>query len=77
MPNKKLKLISFQPLSSEENYDDLSSLFKIGSSLKNIDDVVLDMSGTNFLIPSRAINLVLAWVRGLTSHPHLHILQRI
>lgn len=60
MPDKNLKLISFQPLSSEENFDDLNSLFQATSSITNHDNVVIDMSGANFLVPSRAINLVLA-----------------
>ena len=53
------KPIFFQPHSSEEKFDDLDSLFQIASDVEGIDNVVIDMRGTDFLVPSRAVGLVL------------------
>ena len=59
MPVDPQKSVLFQPLSSEENFNDLDSLFQFASDVEGID-VVIDMSGTQFLVPSRAVGLVLA-----------------
>lgn len=53
------KPIFFQPLSSEEQFDDLDSLFQFASGVEGVDNGVVDMSGTDFLVPSRAVGLVL------------------
>jgi anti-sigma regulatory factor (Ser/Thr protein kinase) len=55
-----LKTIIFQPLSSEEKFEDLDLLFQCASNVKVINNIVIDMRGTQFLVPSRAVSLVLA-----------------
>jgi anti-sigma regulatory factor (Ser/Thr protein kinase) len=73
--------VFFQPLSSEEKFDDLDSLFQNTLKLEGFDNVVIDMRGTDFLTPSRAVGLVLAcrhaWLKTGTKVLIKNVSQRI
>ncbi len=81
MPADHQKPIFFQPHSSEEKFDDLDSLFQIASDVESIDNVVIDMRGTDFLIPSRAVGLVLVcryiWLKAGTRVLIKNVSQKI